>query len=74
MAKEVKIKMEGKVTGVNHDIYTVEVDLPNDKKATVLAHVSGNMRRNVIRILPGDKVVVEMSTYDLERGRIIYRN
>jgi len=69
MAKEVKIKVEGKVLSVNHDIYTVE--LPN--KATIEAHVSGKMRMNVIRILPGDVVVVEMSPYDIKRGLITYR-
>ena len=39
----------------------------------VLAHISGKMRKNFIRILPGDKVLVELSPYDLTRGRIIYR-
>ena len=39
----------------------------------VLAHVSGKMRKNFIRILPGDKVAVELSPYDLNRGRIVYR-
>lgn len=73
MAKEEKIKVEGKVVKVNHDIYEVEIPLPNDKTATVLAHVSGKMRMNVIRILPGDTVVVEMTPYDLKRGLITYR-
>jgi translation initiation factor IF-1 len=48
------------------------VELEN-KKHQVLAHVSGKMRKNFIRILPGDKVLVELSPYDLTRGRIIYR-
>ncbi|HEV2279330.1 MAG TPA: translation initiation factor IF-1 [Acidobacteriaceae bacterium] len=39
----------------------------------VLAHVSGRMRKNFIRILPGDRVAVELSPYDLKRGRIVYR-
>lgn len=74
MAKEEKIEMEGKVVKVCHDKYEVEIALPNDKKATIEAHVSGKMRMHVIRILPGDTVVVEMSpSYDLKRGRIIYR-
>jgi translation initiation factor IF-1 len=47
------------------------VELPNGHK--VLAHVSGKMRMHYIKILPGDKVVVELSPYDLTRGRIIYR-
>ena len=69
MAKEVKIKVEGKVLKVNHDVY--EVELPNG--ATIEAHVSGKMRMNIIRILPGDTVVVEMSPYDITRGLITYR-
>ncbi|MBP1731091.1 MAG: Translation initiation factor [Deltaproteobacteria bacterium] len=47
------------------------VELPNGHR--VLAHVSGKMRLHYIKILPGDKVVVELSPYDLTRGRIIYR-
>ena len=47
------------------------VRLPNNHK--ILAYVSGKMRMNYIRILPGDRVAVEMSPYDLSRGRIIYR-
>jgi translation initiation factor IF-1 len=48
-----------------------KVELENKHK--VLAHVSGKMRKNFIRILPGDKVAVELSPYDLNRGRIVYR-
>jgi translation initiation factor IF-1 len=48
------------------------VELENNKHQ-VLAHVSGRMRKNFIRILPGDKVAVELSPYDLTRGRIVYR-
>jgi translation initiation factor IF-1 len=44
-----------------------------DNKHMVLAHVSGKMRKNFIRILPGDKILVELSPYDLTRGRIVYR-
>jgi len=47
------------------------VELANGHK--VLAHISGKIRTNYIRILPGDKVTVELSAYDLQRGRIIYR-
>jgi translation initiation factor IF-1 len=47
------------------------VELENGMK--ILAHISGKMRMNYIRILPGDKVTVELSPYDLSRGRIIYR-
>ena len=49
------------------------VELVEGNKHQVLAHVSGRMRKNFIRILPGDKVAVELSPYDLSRGRIVYR-
>ncbi len=49
-----------------------KVELENNQHQ-VLAHISGKMRKNFIRILPGDKVLVELSTYDLNRGRITYR-
>lgn len=59
---------------------TVVETLPNamfrvqlENKHEVLAHVSGRMRKNFIRILPGDHVAVELSPYDLTRGRIVYR-
>jgi translation initiation factor IF-1 len=59
---------------------TVVENLPNamfrvqlDNKHQVLAHISGKMRKHFIRILPGDKVLVELSPYDLTRGRIVYR-
>ena len=44
-----------------------------ENKHQVLAHISGKMRKNFIRILPGDRVLVELSPYDLSRGRIVYR-
>ncbi|HQR45936.1 MAG TPA: translation initiation factor IF-1 [Thermoanaerobaculia bacterium] len=49
------------------------VQLENKPDHQVLAHISGKMRKHFIRILPGDKVLVELSPYDLTRGRIIYR-
>jgi translation initiation factor IF-1 len=59
---------------------TVIEPLPNamfrvelENKHQVLAHISGKMRKNFIRILPGDRVAVELSPYDLTRGRIVYR-
>jgi len=62
-------------------IGTVAETLPNamfrvelENKHLVLAHISGKMRKNFIRILPGDKVLVELSPYDLSRGRIVYRH
>ena len=72
MAKENDniIEMEGKVLDVLPNTQ-FKVELENGHQ--VLAHVSGKIRMNNIRILPGDKVIVELSTYDLTRGRITYR-
>jgi len=53
-------------------MFRIEVPVGDQKKA-VLAHASGRIRQNHIRILPGDRVIVELSPYDLERGRIRYR-
>jgi translation initiation factor IF-1 len=71
MAKEDVIEVEG----------TVKEPLPNamfkvqlDNGHEVLAHISGKMRMHFIRILPGDKVKLEISPYDLSRGRIVYRS
>lgn len=70
MAKEDAIEVEGKVIEtLPNAMFRVELD--NGHK--ILAHVSGKMRMHYIRILPGDKVVIELSPYDLTRGRIIYR-
>lgn len=70
MAKEDVIEVQG----------TVQEALPNamfrvqlDNGHRILAHISGKMRMHFIRILPGDKVTVELSPYDLSRGRITYR-
>lgn len=68
--KEEPIEVEGIVfESLPNAMFRVELD--NGHK--VLAHVSGKMRMNFIRILPGDKVKLELSPYDLTRGRIIYR-
>jgi translation initiation factor IF-1 len=68
--KEDSIQMEGTVReALPTTQFTVEVENGH----TVLAHISGKMRMHYIRILPGDKVVVELSPYDLSRGRITYR-
>lgn len=70
MAKEDAIEVEGVVMeALPNAMFRVE--LPNGHK--ILAHVSGKIRMNFIRILPGDKVAVELSPYDLNRGRIKYR-
>jgi len=70
MGKNDSIQVEGTVTE-NLPNASFKVQLEN--KHEVLAHISGKMRMNYIRILPGDKVLVELSPYDLFRGRIVYR-
>ncbi len=70
MAKEEPIKMEAKVVEALPNA-TFRVELDNGHKA--LARISGKMRKFYIRILPGDKVMVELSPYDLSRGRIVFR-
>ena len=70
MAKDDVIEIEGIVTEtLPKAMFKVELDNGHE----VLAHVSGKIRMNFIRILPGDKVTVELSPYDLTRGRITYR-
>lgn len=70
MAKEDLISIEGIVRELLPNAM-FRVELPNGK--IVLAHISGKMRMHYIRILAGDKVTVELSPYDLTRGRITYR-
>ncbi|MHB1653508.1 MAG: translation initiation factor IF-1 [Desulfitobacteriaceae bacterium] len=70
MSKEDVIEVEGKVLEPLPNAM-FQVELANGHK--VLAHVSGKIRMNFIRILPGDRVTVELSPYDLSRGRIVYR-
>ena len=67
--KDAAIEVEGKVIDIIKDEYKVELE----NGFTITAHVSGKIRMNMIRILPGDRVVVELSPYDLTRGRITYR-
>jgi translation initiation factor IF-1 len=70
MSKDDAIQVDGTVLDpLPNAMFRVE--LPNGH--IVLAHISGKMRMNYIKILPGDKVTVEMSPYDLTRGRITYR-
>lgn len=70
MSKQDVIEVEGTVLEpLPNAMFRVELE--NGHK--VLAHVSGKIRMNFIRILPGDKVTIELSPYDLSRGRIIYR-
>ena len=70
MSKEDVIEVSGKIIEALPNA-TFQVDLENGHK--ILAHVSGKLRMNFIRILPGDKVTVEMSPYDLTKGRITWR-
>ncbi len=70
MPKEELIETEGKILeALPNAMFKVELENGH----TVLAHVSGKMRMNFIRILPGDKVKLELSPYDLSRGRITFR-
>ena len=71
MAKSDMIEVEGVVVEALPNT-TVQVDIGNGHM--ILAHISGKLRMNFIRILPGDKVTVEMSPYDLTRGRITWRS
>ncbi|MBR2483921.1 MAG: translation initiation factor IF-1 [Oscillospiraceae bacterium] len=71
MAKSDMIEVEGVVVeALPNTTFMVDIG----KGHTILAHISGKLRMNFIRILPGDKVTVEMSPYDLTRGRITWRS
>ena len=70
MSKEEAIELEATVVeSLPNAAFRVELE----NKHQILAHISGKMRKNFIRILPGDRVLVEVTPYDLTRGRIIYR-
>ena len=71
MSKSDVIEVEGKVTEKLPNA-TFQVELENGHK--IIAHISGKLRMNFIRIIPGDKVLIEMSPYDLTKGRIIWRD
>ena len=71
MAKSDMIELEGTVVEALPNT-TFRVDIGNDH--VILAHISGKLRMNFIRILPGDKVTIELSPYDLTKGRIIWRD
>ena len=70
MSKEEPIRVEGTVVELLPNTM-FRVELPNRHR--ILAHISGKMRLNFIRLMPGDKVMVEMSPYDLSKGRITFR-
>ena len=87
MAKEAAIEMEGIIMEcLPNAEFIVEVSLPtpegeesepvvdNSEKPRIRAHISGRMRMNFIKINPGDRVTVELSPYDMSRGRITYRH
>jgi translation initiation factor IF-1 len=70
MAKKERIEVEGKVIVVlPNTMFRVELATGHQ----VLAHISGKMRKHYIKILPGDRVLIELSPYDLSRGRVTYR-
>src|SRR5205807_3738548 len=72
MPKEEKVELEGEVIeALPNAMFRVKLD---DMDRTVLGHVAGKLRRFRIRILPGDRVRVELSPYDLDRARIVYRH
>lgn len=71
MAKEDFVEIEGKVLESLPNAQ-FKVELPNGH--TILAHISGKLRMHYIKILPGDRVTVQISPYDLTRGRITWRN
>ena len=71
MSKDDVIEMEGKVIEALPNAM-FQVELPNGHR--IMAHISGKMRMNFIRIYPGDKVTIELSPYDLSRGRITWRS
>ena len=70
MSKQESIQVEGSVVETLPNA-SFRVRLENEH--IILAHISGKMRMNYIRILPGDKVLIDLSPYDLTRGRIVYR-
>jgi translation initiation factor IF-1 len=71
LAKEDKLQLEGEVVDAMPNAM-FKVRLQNDHE--IVAHISGKMRMHYIRILPGDRVTVEVSPYDLSKGRITYRH
>ena len=72
MAKDDVVEIEGATVVDSLPYATCKVELPNGHQ--FLAHITGKLRMNFIRILPGDKVTVEMSPYDLTKGRITWRS
>ena len=70
MAKQSSIEQDGEIVeALSNAMFRVQLENGHE----VIAHISGKMRMHYIKILPGDKVKLEMSTYDLSKGRIVYR-
>ncbi|MBS4072521.1 translation initiation factor IF-1 [Algoriphagus aquatilis] len=70
MAKQTSIEQDGTITeALSNAMFKVELENGHQ----LIAHISGKMRMNYIKILPGDKVKLELSPYDLSKGRIVYR-
>ena len=71
MAKQASIEQDGVIVeALSNAMFRVQLE----NKHEVIAHISGKMRMHYIRILPGDKVTIELSPYDLDKGRIIWRD
>ena len=70
MAKEDAIEVQGRVVA---SLANTQFRVKLDNGHEIIAHIAGKIRKHFIRILPGDKVAVELSPYDLNRGRIVYR-
>jgi translation initiation factor IF-1 len=71
VVKEDKIQIEGEIIdALPNAMFRVRLE----NKHEIVAHISGKMRKHYIRILPGDRVTIDMSTYDLTKGRITYRH
>lgn len=79
MSKEDKFEVEGEVQeALPNTLFRVKItktnkDYPELEDRLILCHLSGKMRRFYIKVMPGDKVKVEMTPYDLEKGRVVYR-
>jgi len=71
LAKDDVIEVEGRVV---EKLPNAQFQVKLENGHTILAHISGKLRMNFIRIIPGDKVLIEMSPYDLTKGRIVWRD
>jgi translation initiation factor IF-1 len=75
MSKEDIIKFEGIVSEIlPNNMFRVAIDMPQDQKHIIIAYLSGKMKQNRIKVISGDKVEVEMTPYDLSKGRISFRH